>query len=275
MPNPRAVVAWSVAGLVIAAGWSNPLTRLLVTLSALALVGLRHRRGVRLRGLLFFLVAAWAGTAVLNLLLSHLGSDAFLTLPGWIPLAGGPLTVEALAYGLVAGLGLVATVLTILPLSVCLEPQDLLVALPSPLHRTGAALSASLNLVPGIARGYLAIQEAQRMRGWRPSLRSLPEVMVPALLTAMEDSIQLAEAMEARGYGGGPRTSYTSPAWTWRDSTVTLGALAAVVLVLAQPPPAWLAYPALTLPALNLAALVACLLLFLPVLLWRSPASAA
>jgi len=275
MPNPRAVAAWSLAGLVLAAGWSNPLTRLLVALSGLAFVGLRHRRGVRLRGVLFFLAAAWAGTALLNVLLSHLGNDVFLTLPGWLPLAGGTLTLEALAYGLVAGLGLVATVLTVLPLSVCLEPQDLLVALPGPLHRTGAALSASLNLVPGIARGYLAIQEAQRMRGWRPGLRSLPEVMIPALLTAMEDSIQLAEAMEARGYGGGPRTSYASQPWTWRDSGVALGALAAVGLVLAQSPPTWLAYPALTPPALNLAGLAACLLLLLPVFLWRSPASAA
>src|SRR5260370_33899175 len=92
-------------------------------------------------------------------------------------------------------------------------------ALPAALSRSGAAIAASLNLMPSVSASFVQVSEAQRLRGWRPrGPRSWAEVVVPVVLTSVEGSIQLAESMEAPGFGSDPRTALTSsplrrPAW--------------------------------------------------------------
>jgi energy-coupling factor transport system permease protein len=273
--NPRALAAWSAAALVVALGTTNPWSRGLVALAAIALLARHSLPGARVRPLLSLVLVALAGTTVINPLVGHVGDDVLVTLPPGIPVLGGPVTLEGIAFGAVAGLGIAAAVLAVAPLSLAVESHDLVNALPDLLSRTGAAVSASLNLVPGIARGYTAIREAQVMRGWRPrGLLSWGEVLVPTLLTALEDSVQLAEAMEARAYGSGRRTSFVRPAWNGRDTLVFAGAAAAAAAFLVGralgAAADWHAYPSLTVPQLD-PLLLACLLLFLPALTprWR------
>jgi len=213
---------------------------------------------------------------ILNFAFSHLGADAVFSLPDSWPLVGGPWTVEALLFGIASGLAVAAAVLAMAPLSLLLEPHQVVDALPAPLARTGAAMAASLNLVPTLARSFTAISEAQRMRGWRPRGPSTwGEVVVPAVLSAIEDSIQLAEAMEARGFGSGPRTRYRPPGWSRADSLLLAAAAAsAVLLVLARAlgmAADWQPYPFFRLPQVTALGVAAYLPLFLPVWLWRSP----
>jgi energy-coupling factor transport system permease protein len=275
--NPRALAAWSAAALVVALGTTNPWYRGLVALAAAALLARHALPGARLRPLSMLVLAAVGGTTLLNPLVGHVGDDVLFTLPPGLPVLGGPVTLEGAVFGAVAGLGIAAAVLAVAPLSLAVESHDLVNALPNLLSRTGAAVSASLNLVPGIARGYTAIREAQLMRGWRPGgPLSWGEVLVPTLLTALEDSVQLAEAMEARAYGSGPRTSFAKPAWSTRDTLVVAGSVASAAAFLVGralgAAADWHAYPSLTVPQLDLPLLAACLLLFLPVALaprWR------
>ena len=98
----------------------------------------------------------------------------------------------------------------------------------------GAAIGTALNLIPGIARSATEIRDAQRMRGWRPGrVREWPDLAVPVVLTALESSITLAEAMEARGYGSGARTHYSAVVWRWSDIAVCVVAPAAAVAFVA------------------------------------------
>jgi energy-coupling factor transport system permease protein len=141
--------------------------------------------------------------------------------------------------------------------------------MPAPLERTGIALATSLNLVSGFGRTFAAVRDAQRMRGWRPrGLRSWNEVLVPVVLTAIEDSVLLAEAMEARGFGAGRRTSYAMARWNRWDLTVVVAALGAVALFmglrLAGAQIDWYPYPTMYLPPINPALVAACLALALP-----------
>src|SRR5947209_1575228 len=232
--NPRALAAWSAAGLVLALGTTNPAYRGMVALAGLALLVARVRPLDRLRPLLRLLAVAWLMAVLLNPLLSHLGRDVLFSIPVGVPLLGGPVTLEAAAFGVNVGLGIVAAMLAVAPLSLAVESHQLLNALPPVLDRTGAALSASLNLVPGIARGYTAIREGQQLRGWRPGgPSSWGEVLVPTLLTAIEDSVQLAEAMEARAYGSGRRTSFHVSRWSAFDSALTAAAAVVVAGIIA------------------------------------------
>ena len=98
------------------------------------------------------------------------------------------------------------------------------------------------------------------------------------MLTAIEDSIQLAESMEARGFGSGPRTHLVTQRLSGRDWLV-LGAAAAALAGFALARLAgwaadWYAYPSLRPPSVAPLPVLACLLLALPALTWRSRRSA-
>ena len=271
--NPRALAAWSAATLCCVLLTNNPVYRGLLLLAAANLVLAAAPR--RVRPLAVGLAIACLFAVLLNSLLAHAGTHVYARVPALIPLLGGPLTVESAVYGLDIAAGLAAALLAVAPLSLAADPADLVDALPAGLERTGAALAASLSLVPGVARTFVAVSEAQRMRGWRPrGPRSWTEVLVPVMLTAIEDSIQLAEAMAARGYGVGGRTHYARLPWSRRDSLVLLvSAIAAAAFATARVTGAlgdWYPYPALTLPPVEPLLVLPCLLLALPALSWRS-----
>ena len=141
--------------------------------------------------------------------------------------------------------------------------------MPGPLERTGIAVATSLNLVSGLGRTFGAVRDAQRMRGWRPrGLRSWNEVLVPVVLTAIEDSVLLAEAMEARGFGAGRRTSYADAGSSRRDVAVAAASCGAAVIFIglrfAGVPIDWYPYPTIYLPSINPALLIGCLMLAVP-----------
>ncbi len=267
--SPRTWLVWSLAAVTVAVSTDNPVYRGLVALAALNVLLAWLPAGRRVRPLVLVLVVAAGMAALVNVLAGHTGADVFARLPADWPLIGGPLTLESLAFGGAVGLGLVAALLAVAPLSLVLEPADVVDAVPAPLERTGIAVATSLNLVSGLGRTFTAVSEAQRMRGWQPrGLRSWNEVLVPVVLTAIEDSVLLAEAMEARGFGAGRRTSLAGRSWSRPDLVVMATALAAVALFvglrLAGAEIDWYPYPTLYLPSINPALVAGCLALAVP-----------
>jgi energy-coupling factor transport system permease protein len=267
---PRAWLVWSLAAVTVALSTDNPVYRGLVALVALNVLLTWLPRGRRLRPMAVALLIAAALGGLVNVLAGHAGVDVIARLPADWPLVGGALTWESLAFGGAIGLGLVAALLAVAPLSLVLEPHDVVDAMPGPLERTGIAVATSLNLVSGFGRTFSAVRDAQRMRGWRPrGLRSWNEVLVPVFLTAIEDSVLLAEAMEARGFGAGRRTSFARAAWTRWDVVVVAAALAAAAIFigarLAGVAVDWYPYPTLYLPPISPWLVAGCLVLALPV----------
>jgi energy-coupling factor transport system permease protein len=272
--NPRAVAAWSAACLIIVLATTNPAYKAVVLAAAFASVaagtGLR-----RLRGLVIFIAVAGGLAAALNFVSAHLGETVIFALPASIPGIGGPYTLEALVFGATGGLTIGAAVLAAAPFSTMLAAHDVMDALPAALSRTGATIAASLNLVPEVGATFVQVSEAQRLRGWRPrGPRSWAQVVVPVVLTSVEGSIQLAESMEARGFGAGPRTHVQASRMRTADWLLTAAAAGAIVLFVVSMAAGWAApwapYPRLTAPAIDARPLIACLLLFAPVLAWRS-----
>jgi energy-coupling factor transport system permease protein len=269
--NARAVAAWSASGLLVVVLTNNPAYRALVLLAALNFVVAKRRPQTTLRPLVTFLALGTLISIAVSLLLSHTGAHVLLVVPDAIPVFGGPITVEAALYGVSAGLGITAGALVLAPLSLVVESNELVEALPAALHRAGTTLAASLNLIPGISRSLTAVREAQTMRGWRPrGLRSYAEILVPVTLTALENSIQLAETMEARGYGSGPRTQMSPPRFHPVDLITLLAAvLVATAFVAGRWSGAvadWYPYPTPTWPAVDPLMVASCLLLALPAL---------
>jgi energy-coupling factor transport system permease protein len=273
--NPRAVAAWSAACLTVILTTTDPVYRTLVVVAALAVLlaaaGARRARPV-------LVAAGLAGVlaTAFNFLLSHLGADVLFSLPEGLPAIGGPYTLEAAVFGVVAGITLAAALLAAAPLAILMEPDQVLDALPAFLQGSGAAVAAALNLVPGFGRTFRAVADAQRLRGWRPrDPRCWKEVAIPVLLTAIEDSIQLAESMEARAFGSGRRTRLQPPRMSGRDwlmvAVAAVAVLAFISSVLFGMVAEWDAYPFLRLHWPSPLPVAACLLLAIPAIWWRSP----
>jgi energy-coupling factor transport system permease protein len=272
--NPRALAAWCLSGITVALATGNPIYRLLLLLCALNVLTALRRADASLRGLLIALGVAAAMAIAITTLASHTGAHPFLVLPAGLPVIGGALTLEAVLFGAATGLGIAAAVLAAAPLSLVLQPYELVDALPAALARTGAAVGTALNLIPGIARSAVEIRDAQRMRGWRSRrIREWPDLAVPVVLTALEGSITLAEAMEARGYGSGARTHYSVQVWHRGDIVVAVVAPVAAALFVALRVVGaigdWYPFPSLSWPGLELAGVLCCIALAMPVLVWR------
>jgi len=268
--NARSVAAWSGACLFIVLFTTNPAYKVLVLAAAIAT--LAAGAGLhRMRGLFKAIALIGAFATALNFVSAHLGRTILFTLPPQIPALGGPYTLEAVAAGLSGGTTVAAAIVAAAPFSLMLASHDVMDALPRALSRTGAAIAASLNLVPSVASSFVQVSEAQRLRGWKPrGPRSWAEVVVPVVLTSVEGSIQLAESMEARGFGSGPRTSLKSARLQQQDWVLVATAAAAVIGFIAGRASEWYPYPALQVPSIEVIPLAACLLLFTPVLTWRS-----
>ncbi len=270
--NARALLLWVGAVLLLSLGSEDPVYRVLTLAAAVVVVARHHRPERSLRP-----VARWVGLVCVlavgvNQLLSHTGQDVLLTLPQWLPAIGGQLTLEGAAYGADIALGLGACLLGAAALGLVVEPQQLIDALPRSLHRTGAAMAATTSLLPRLHSSFVAVREAQSMRGWRPrGLRSWRAVAVPSVLTAIEGSVLLAEAMESRGFGAGPRTVPFPTPWTRASLWVAMVAAASISLfaiaLIGGSVNGWQPYPTLMVPGVSWMPTVACLLLAGPALI--------
>jgi energy-coupling factor transport system permease protein len=272
--NARALAAWSAAGLFIDLFTANPIYKIVVLAAAFCTLAATAGLG-RMRRLLAAVTLIATFDALLNFASAHLGTTVLFRLPSGVPALGGPYTLEALAFGIAGGVTIAAAVLAAAPFSLVLTTDAVVDALPRMLSRTGTVIASALNLAPSISASFVEVSEAQRLRGWKPrGPRSWAEIVVPVVLTSVEGSIQLAESMEARGYGSGPRTSVRAAALGRREWALVAASAIAVVLFVAAHVAGtaadWYPYPTLTLPAVDFTSLTACLLLFAPLVTWRS-----
>ncbi|WP_051720348.1 energy-coupling factor transporter transmembrane component T [Streptomyces sp. NRRL F-2799] len=161
------------------------------------------------------------------------GTHVLFTLPE-IPLPdwaqgirlGGPVSAEALLFSGYNGLKLAALLVCVGAANALASPAKLLKSLPGALYEAGVAVVVALTFAPHLIADVQRLRAARRLRG-RPDrgVRGLFQVGLPVLEGALERSVALAAAMDARGYG---RTAEV-PAPVRRTTTaLTLGGLVGV-----------------------------------------------
>ncbi|MFJ3302016.1 CbiQ family ECF transporter T component [Streptomyces sp. NPDC086549] len=139
---------------------------------------------------------------------------------------GGEVTVEGLVFALYDGLKLATLLICVGAANALANPARLLKSLPGALYEMGVAVVVALTFAPNLIADVQRLRAARRLRG-RPDrgIRGLLHVGLPVLEGALERSVALAAAMDARGYG----RSADVPAPVRRTTTaLTLGGLLGV-----------------------------------------------
>lgn len=126
-----------------------------------------------------------------------------------------PVTSSSIVTGSLEGLRLATLLMVFGTFNAVSDPFAILKLAPRRFHEPALATALALSIAPRTIRSAGKVREAQRMRGIEVSrLRSLPALAVPVLETGMEEAMVLAESMDARGHGRGPRTRYRPEPWT-------------------------------------------------------------
>lgn len=160
------------------------------------------------------IAAAFTLAAVLfNVVTVHAGESAFARLPESWPVIGGPLTLNALAYGVTSGIALFTLVLIGTTAGSLLNWMDLFHVLPHRLAPIAVAGSVAWTFLPQTAVAFGQIRESQEMRGHRiRGVGTVLPLIVPLLAGALERALATAEALEARGFGASaPRPKAKRP----------------------------------------------------------------
>jgi energy-coupling factor transport system permease protein len=168
--------------------------------------------------------------AVANLLFSAHNPDPLATELFRI----GPLrvTLEAVEAG--AGIGArVASIISVGAVFALTTDAtrlvDSMVQLARVSPRFAYGLLAAYQAVPRLAEDLGTLRSARRLRGLR---EWHPRLLVGLLVRAIRHADQLAIAMDARGFGSGPRTTYRPVAWSGLDAFVAMTALVILVAAL-------------------------------------------
>lgn len=171
------------------------------------------------------------GVIVLSPLLWSSGGGTLLWEGPTIPVLG-PLDVstDEVSAAVLSGLRLTSVALAFSAYALLLD-HDRLVASAGFARRSALAVALATRLVPTLERDAAGLAESVRGRGVELSgVRGYAALLSPLVAGSLERASNLAEAMEARGYGRPGASRAPRPCWTWRDH---LALAAAVTLVLA------------------------------------------
>ncbi|WP_307815459.1 energy-coupling factor transporter transmembrane component T [Streptomyces sp. 7-21] len=229
---------WALGLAAAASRTTNPLLLALLVAVAGYVVAARRTDAPWARAFGFFL-ALGAVVVLLRVAFAALlgspvgGAHVLFTLPE-VPLPerfqgvrlGGRVTAEALLFACYDGMRLAALLVCLGAANALADPARLLKSLPGALYEAGVAVVVAMTFAPRLVADLLRMRAAQRLRGRTDrGIRSLLRVARPVLEGALERSVALAAAMDARGYG---RTAAVPPAVRRATTALTLGGLLGV-----------------------------------------------
>ncbi|MGW7687217.1 energy-coupling factor transporter transmembrane protein EcfT [Kribbella sp. NPDC054772] len=209
--HPGAWWLWALCMAVAASRTRNPVLLVLILAVTGFVVSARRSDAPWAHSFTAFLklgLLVIAVRVVLQALLStrSQGNTILFTLPQ-IPLPawaagvklGGEVSAEALLTALYDGAQLAVMLCCVGAANALASPRRLLKSLPGALYEMGVACVVALTFAPQLVTDGRRVRAARRLRGrTRASFRT---TAMPVLEGALDRSVELAAAMDSRGYG--------------------------------------------------------------------------
>jgi energy-coupling factor transport system permease protein len=189
----------------------------------------------RRRPYLIGILGSALGVLVLSPFLTTLGYHVLWSGPT-VPVLGKlDVTREELEIAALQALRLVTVALAFTVYALLVD-HDRLVSAAGFARRSALAVALATRLVPSLERDGAGLAEAVRGRGIPvEGARGHARLVSPLVAGSLERASNLAEAMEARGFGRPGHTKAPQPHWSTLDRAAVVGA---VILVVAAA--AWL-----------------------------------
>jgi energy-coupling factor transport system permease protein len=225
-PAPAAALLFGLAAAALLAQHTVSVAVLAVALLGVCLRAPGSRRWPYLVGALGSALALF----VLTPFVERLPGTVYWTGPT-IPVVGTlDVTSTELSGALFNACRLAAVSLAFAAYALWLD-HDRLVQAAGFARRSVLAVALATRLVPALERDAVGLVEALRGRGVEPEgLRGRARLVSPLLAGSLERSVNLAEAMEARGFGRPGATRLPQPPWRHRDRLALVAAVAALVV---------------------------------------------
>jgi energy-coupling factor transport system permease protein len=212
--HAAAWVAWVLMVMTVALMTTNPLYLCLLLLSVLAVAVFAPRSEtavVSFRVLLIGGSVLLAVSALIATINGGYGDHVLFTMPGpdlpsWLGglRLGGPVTAENLVASTTRGLAILCVFLAFAVFHGAVSAHRVLRMGPAALFHAGLVLTVGLTLLPATIDDLRRLRELRALRGGSMGLRSVPALVVPAVIGGLERSMRLGEALEARGYAAPP-----------------------------------------------------------------------
>ena len=240
--NPFSKLGWITSIIVLSLVLDNPLFLLAVFLSTLPLVRAARVWSEWLAAMKLALYLS-AAIILINALVSSHGSHILFEAPFHLPLVGVPvITLEAIIYGAVMSLRLVAIISAFAILTFTVNPDDMMLAMIKMKLPYKSVLVASLSarFIPTLLDDVARITDVQRSRGLELDrgrlagrIKSRTSIVTALLSNSLDRAVQVAEAMESRAFGTGrQRTFYRDLGFSPTDITTLVFSLLPAALAI-------------------------------------------
>ena len=206
---------------------------------------LKGKKAVRFN--LMYMLPMLVITALINPAFSHQGVTVLAYLP-----SGNPLTLESMLYGLSAGGMLAAVLLWFTTYQAVMTSDKFVYLFGRAIPALSLVLSMTLRFVPKFRAQLRAVQQARQFAGNSEKTGPIQKVRTSVenfsiLVTwSLENAVETADSMRARGYGLPGRTAFSIFRFETRDARLLAWLLACGGLVIfgwAAGTLAWRYYP--------------------------------
>jgi len=222
--------AYCLALAIAALALSAPIALGAVTL-AITLAGLAAGVGRELRRAALFAVPLGLVVAVINSLVTRDGLTVIARL-GHLPVLGRTdVTLEATAYGGILGLRAATLILCAALYTAAVDPDEVLKLFRRVSFRSALTATLATRILPVLARDARRLADAQRCRPGRPPTRV--QLMRVATTGMLDRALDVASALEVRGYGAAHRPPRVRRPYSRHDLSFGASSAAIVAVTIA------------------------------------------
>ena len=209
--HPAAWLVWIAGASLVTFVTTDPVYLGLLWATAWFVYETHHVSGPTARSFRMFLIAAVVAVALRTALVLFT-----------------PVGSRDVAFAMLEGLRLGTLLVLFGTFNAVTDPFGIVRLAPRHFHEPALAAALALSITPRTVTSVARVREAQRLRGLPiAGLRTLPSLAVPVLERGIEEAGTLAESMDARGHGRGPRTRYRPQRWTVDAVVIAVAAIGA------------------------------------------------
>lgn len=213
--HPVSIFLYTASLIIISMTFFNPLfiaaSAVISVILSLFAVGIKKT----LKAALITLPIS-AVIAVFNPIISHGGRTLLFYL------FDTPITFEALFYGICSGTMLFSVIMFFSVYNRLVPPDKFLFIFSKAAPAFSMVVMMTQRFIPLFNARFKAISSAKKTLGEKGGLKSALNKNSMLLLWSMEEGLETADSMKARGYGTSKRSSFSLYRFSFKDVTLTV-----------------------------------------------------